>query len=128
MSLFNNFIPKEMFNAKAAFRLIKSKGLLDSCSLFIHQRTDFKKFEVGRIKIEPNRIIWWSKSIKSIVHGMARLTDDRGIIVGQKVLKPLFCKFDKGDIFRFGYHLSFTPRLLEYETLPKEATINGSSN
>lgn len=90
--------PKEMRNIAAIFRLIKSNKLCNLCSLFLHEGSCFKKFELGKIKIEHNYIKWETKSLKYPVSGMLRLTDDRDIVVVQKDLKPITFKMNKGGI------------------------------
>lgn len=119
----STFIPKETFKPEAAFRLIKSKQLLNLCSLFLHQGVSFKKFEVDEVRIEHDKIQWFSKPIRFNPSGMVRLVDDRGIVVAQKILTSLAI-LTRGDSIQFIYHLYFTPRLLEYETLPKEVIID----
>lgn len=117
---------KEMINVEAAFRLIKSNKLIHSCSLFLHQGFKFKKFELGEVLIKHDHFQWFSELLKFIPDGMVKLMDDRGIVVGQKILKSTISKLDRGDQTRFSYTLGFTPRLLEFETLPKGITVNGS--
>ena len=121
MSIFNDLIPKETFKPEAAFRLIKSNNSANLCSLFLYQGTDFKKFEIDKVQIEHGVIRWSSKLIKFNPSGMmVRLTDDRGIIVVQKMLKSITFKLRKDDTFQFSYSLEFNPRLLEYTHYPRK--------
>lgn len=117
---------KEMMNVEACFRLIKSNNLANQCSLSLYRGSSFKQYDISEVRFKSCSIEWVTKLLKFIPSGMARLTNNKGIVVAQKILKSDIFRLDKGDQTRFTYTLTFNPRLLEFETLPKGITVNGS--